>query len=149
MLSYSPDLYWHGTVAIEWKRSSIMKQYIDGYVLPVPKKNLASYKKMAAQAGKIWMKHGALKYIECAGDDLKSAAKWGGLSFMKMANATSNETIIFAFVVYKSRTHRDRVNTKVMKDPVMNDPKNKDIPIPFEMKKLAYGGFASIVNYER
>ena len=126
-----------------------MKQYIDGYVLPVPKKNLAAYKKMAAQAGKVWMKHGALQYIECTGDDLKSAAKWGGLSFTKMANAKSNETIIFAFVVYKSRVHRDRVNAKVMKDPAMNDPKNKDMAMPFEMKKMAYGGFTSIVNYER
>jgi uncharacterized protein YbaA (DUF1428 family) len=125
-----------------------MKQYIDGYVLPIPKKNLAAYKKMAAQAGKIWMKHGALQYIECAGDDLKSAAKWGGLSFTRMANAKSNETIIFAFVVYKSRAHRDRVNAKVMKDPVMNDPKNKDMSMPFEIKKMAYGGFVSIVNYE-
>lgn len=125
-----------------------MKRYVDGYVLPVPKKNLAAYKKMAAQAGKIWMKYGALQYIECAGYDLKSAKKWGGLSFTKIANAKSNETVVFAFVVYKSRAHRDKVNAKVMKDPVMNDPTNKDKPMPFEMKSMAYGGFASIVNLE-
>lgn len=126
-----------------------MKRYVDGYVLPVPKKNLAVYKKMAAQAGKIWMKHGALQYTECVGDDLKSAQKWGGLSFMKMANAKPNETVILAYVVYKSKAHRDKVNAKVMKDPVMNDPKKKDKPMPFEMKSMAYGGFASIVNLER
>jgi uncharacterized protein YbaA (DUF1428 family) len=93
-----------------------MKRYVDGYVLPVPKKNLRSYKKMAAEAGKIWMKYGALQYVECAGDDLKSVTEWGGLPFPKMAGAKPNETVIFAYVVYKSKAHRDRVNAKVMKD---------------------------------
>jgi uncharacterized protein YbaA (DUF1428 family) len=127
-----------------------MKRYVDGYVLPVPKKNLAAYKKMAAQAGKIWIKHGALQYIECAADDLESAAGWGGRSFAKMADAKPDETVIFAYVVYKSRAHRDKVNAKVMKDPVMNDPKNKDKDkvMPFDMKSMAYGGFTSIVNLE-
>jgi uncharacterized protein YbaA (DUF1428 family) len=125
-----------------------MKKYVDGFVLPVPKKKLREYRKMAAEAGKIWMKYGALQYIECAGDDLKSVAKFGGLPFTKMANAKPNETIVFAYVVYKSRAHRDKVNAKVMKDPVMSDPKNKDKPMPFEMKRMAYGGFSSIVNYE-
>lgn len=121
-----------------------MKRYVDGYVLPVPKKNLRSYKKMAAEAGKIWMKHGALQYFECAGDDLKSVAKWGGLPFPKMAGAKPNETVIFAYVVYKSKAHRDRVNAKVMKDP-MTDPENKDKPMPFDMKRMAYGGFVSLI----
>jgi uncharacterized protein YbaA (DUF1428 family) len=125
-----------------------MKRYVDGFVLPVAKKNLREYRKMAAEAGKIWMKHGALQYIECAGDDLKSVAKFGGLPFPKMVNAKPNETIIFAYVVYNSRAHRDRVNAKIMKDPVMSDPKNKDRPMPFEMRRMAYGGFSSIVNYE-
>lgn len=125
-----------------------MKRYVDGFVLPVLKKNLREYRKMSAEAGKIWMKHGALQYIECAGDDLKSVAKFGGLSFSKMANAKPNESIVFAYIVYKSRAHRDKVNAKVMKDPVMSDPKNKDKPMPFEMKRMAYGGFSSIVNYE-
>lgn len=124
-----------------------MKRYIDGYVLPVPKKNLKTYKKMAAQAGKIWMKHGALQYVECVGDDLMSAAKWGGLPFHKIAKTKPSETVVFAYVVYKSKSHRDKVNAKVMKDPVMNDPKNKDKPMPFDMKRMAYGGFSSIVNY--
>jgi uncharacterized protein YbaA (DUF1428 family) len=125
-----------------------MKKYVDGFVLPVPKKKLREYRKMAAEAGKIWMKYGALQYIECAGDDLKSVVKFGGLPFPKMANAKPNETIIFAYVVYKSRAHRDKVNAKIMKDPVMSDAKNKNRPMPFEMKRMAYGGFSSIVNYE-
>lgn len=125
-----------------------MKRYVDGFVLPVPRKNLQGYRKMAKEAGKIWMKHGALQYIECAGDDLKSVAKFGGLSFPKLANAKPSKTIVFAYIVYKSRAHRDKVNARVMKDPVMIDPKNKDMQMPFEMKRMAYGGFSSIVNYE-
>jgi uncharacterized protein YbaA (DUF1428 family) len=123
-----------------------MKGYVDGYVLPVPGKKLAAYKKMAAQAGKIWIKHGALRYVECAGDDLKSAEKWGGVSFSKLAKAGRNDRVIFAFVVYKSKAHRNKVNAKVMKDPIMNDPKNKDMP--FDMKRMAYGGFTTMVDYE-
>jgi uncharacterized protein YbaA (DUF1428 family) len=125
-----------------------MKGYVDGYVLPVPRKNLAVYKKMAADAGKIWMKHGALRYVECVSDDMKSAEKWGGLSFLKIAKAGRNDKVIFAFVVYKSKAHRNKVNAKVMKDPIMNDPKNKDMRMPFDMKRMAYGGFNAIVDYK-
>ena len=121
--------------------------YADGYVLPVPKRNIKIYKKMAADAGKIWMKHGALRYVECTGDDLKSAEKWGGVSFSKLANAKRTDKIIFAFVIYKSKAHRDKVNAKVMKDPMMTDPKNKDMSMPFEMNRMAYGGFTTIVDY--
>jgi len=125
-----------------------MKGYVDGYVLPVPKEKLAIYKRMAAQGGKIWMKHGALRYVECTSDDLKSAEKWGGVSFSKMAKASRNDKVVFAFVIYKSKAHRDKVNAKVMKDPAMTDPKNKDEPMPFDMKRMAYGGFATIVDYQ-
>jgi alkaline phosphatase len=125
-----------------------MKGYVDGYVLPVPRKNLAVYKKMAADAGKVWMKHGALRYVECVSDDMKSAEKWGGLSFLKIAKAGRNDKVIFAFVVYKSKAHRNKVNAKVMKDPIMNDPKNKDMQMPFDMKRMAYGGFDTIVDYK-
>jgi alkaline phosphatase len=125
-----------------------MKGYVDGYVLPLPTRNLALYKKMAAQAGRIWMKHGALRYVECISDDLKSVEKWGGVSFAKLAKAARNDKVVFAFVIYKSKAHRDKVNAKVMKDPSMNDPKNKDKPMPFEMKRMAYGGFSTIVDYE-
>ena len=123
-----------------------MKGYVDGYVLPVPKKKLAIYKKMAAQGGKIWMKHGALRYVECTSDDLKSAEIWGGVSFSKMVKTSRNDRVIFAFVIYKSKAHRNKVNANVMKDPLMNDPKNKDKPMPFDMKRMAYGGFVTIVD---
>lgn len=125
-----------------------MKGYVDGYVLPLPARNLALYKKMAAEAGKIWMKHGALRYVECTSDDLKSAEKWGVVSFSKLAKAGRNDRVVFAFVTYKSKAHRDKVNAKVMKDPTMTDPKNKDKPMPFDMKRMAYGGFSTIVDYE-
>src|SRR3989442_4979593 len=91
-------------------------RYVDGYVLPVPKKNLAAYRRMAQKAGKIWREHGALEYRECVGDDLK--VKWG-VPFPKSIKAKPGETVVFAWIVFKSRAHRDSVNTKVMKDPRM------------------------------
>jgi uncharacterized protein YbaA (DUF1428 family) len=120
--------------------------YVDGFVLVVPKKNIAKYRKMAHDGGKVWMKHGALQYIECAGDDL--SPKMGGMSFPltfpKMAKTKPSETVMFSFIVYKSKAHRDSVNAKVMKDPAMNNPKYKKMP--FDMKKMAYGGFKSLVD---
>ena len=89
-------------------------RYVDGYVLPVPKKNLASYRRIAEKAGRIWREHGALEYRECAGEDLK--VKFG-VPFSRLAKAKPGETVIFAWIVFKSRAHRDRVNAKVMKDP--------------------------------
>jgi len=127
-----------------------MKRYVDGFVIPMPKKNLAAYKKMAAAAGKVWMKHGALEYFECIGDDLNP--NMGGmkaLTFPKMAKSKPNDVVAFSFIIYKSRVHRDSVNAKVMKDPFMNDPKNKNMPMPFDMKKMAYAGFKSIVALEK
>lgn len=123
-----------------------MTRYVDGYVLPVPKKKIAEYTTMAQEGGKIWMKHGALQYVECVGEDLKSAAKWGCVPFSKLAKIKPNETVVFSFIVYKSRAHRDSVNAKVMKDPQMNQEKWKDKPMPFEMKRMAVGGFKTIVN---
>jgi uncharacterized protein YbaA (DUF1428 family) len=123
-------------------------KYVDGFVLVVPKKKLAEYRKMAELGKKMWMKYGALDYKECVGDDLKTKAMGGmnPLSFLKMAKAKSDETVWFSFIVYKSKKHRDAVNAKVMKDPAMNDPKWKDKPMPFDMKKMAYGGFKVIVD---
>jgi uncharacterized protein YbaA (DUF1428 family) len=112
-------------------------RYVDGYVLPVPKKNLKAYFKIAEQAGKIWKEHGALEYRESAGEDLQ--VKWG-VPFPKMMKLKAGETVVFAWIVYKSRAHRDRVNAKVMKDPRLNalmDPKN----MPFDYKRMVYGGF--------
>jgi uncharacterized protein YbaA (DUF1428 family) len=116
--------------------------YVDGFVIPIAKKNLAAYKRMAATAGKVWRSHGALDYKECVGDDLKN--KWG-VAFPKAAKAKGGETVVFSYIVYKSRAHRDRVNAKVMKDPRlagMMDPKD----MPFSVKRMVYGGFKVIVD---
>ncbi len=118
--------------------------YVDGFVLVVKKGELDSYKKMASEAGKVWKKYGALEYFECVGDDMEGVEEWKGLAFPKMTNAKNGESIIFSFIIYKSKKHRDEVNAKVMKDPIMTE--NKDKPMPFEMSKMAYGGFKTIVE---
>ena len=120
-----------------------MAKYVDGFVLPVPKKRLEEYQKLARNAGKIWKEHGALEYFECAGDDLKIK---GLVPFPTTVKLKSSETVIFSWIVYKSRAHRDKVNAKVMKDPriaTMMNPKNP----PFDMKRMVYGGFNVIVEY--
>ena len=117
-------------------------RYIDGYVLPVPKKNLRAYRRMAETAGKIWREHGALEYRECAGDDLK--VKFG-VPFPRSVKAKPGETVVFSWIVFKSRGHRDRVNSKVMKDPRlanMCDEKS----MPFDCKRMAWGGFKMLVD---
>jgi uncharacterized protein YbaA (DUF1428 family) len=114
--------------------------YVDGFVLVVPKKKLAAYTKLARLAGKVWREHGALDYRECVADDLK--VKFG-LPFTKLVKVKPGETIMFSYIVYKSRSHRDKVNVKVMADPRMQEPP-KDIP--FDMKRMAYGGFKTIVT---
>ena len=114
--------------------------YVDGYVLAVPKRRLGAYKRMAEIGRKIWTKHGALDYKECAGDDL--ASKWG-TPFTKMMKLKPGETVVFAYIVYKSRAHRDRVNTKVMKDMnAMGAPPD----MPFDMKRMVFGGFKTLVE---
>jgi uncharacterized protein YbaA (DUF1428 family) len=116
--------------------------YVDGYVIPIAKKNLAAYKRLAAKAGKVWRSHGALDYKECVGEDLKN--QWG-VAFPRAARAKKGETVVFSYIVYKSRAHRDRVNAKVMKDPRlagMMDPKD----MPFNVKRMVYGGFKVIVD---
>ena len=121
--------------------------YVDGFVLVVPKKNFAAYKKMAAAAGKIWRKHGALDYKECMGEDIKPSM--GGMTaqtFPKMAKCKRGETVWFSFIVYKSRAHRDKVNKDVMKDFDITHPEWKDKPMPFDMKRFAYGGFKVVVD---
>jgi uncharacterized protein YbaA (DUF1428 family) len=116
--------------------------YVDGFVLPVPKKNLKAYQKMAELAGKIWKEHGALEYRECAGDDLD--VKFG-LPFGKSVKLKKGETVVFAWIVYKNRAHRDKVNAKVMKDPRLGQGmEGKEMP--FDMKRMYYGGFKTIVD---
>ncbi len=118
--------------------------YVDGFVLVVPKRKIAVYKKMATKAGKIWREHGALDYRECVGDDLKVKM---GLPFPKLAKVKAGETVVFSYIVYKSRSNRDKVNAKVMKDPrlaSMMDPKNS----PFDGKRMIFGGFETLVAFD-
>lgn len=125
-----------------------MAKYVDGFVIPVSKKKLKEYRKMAQFGRKIWLKHGALDYKECVGDDLRPKGMGGpaALSFLKMAKARAGETVWFSFIVFRSKKHRNEVNAKVMKDPLMNDPKWQNTPMPFDMKRFAYGGFKVIVD---
>ncbi len=114
--------------------------YVDGFVIPIPKKNLPAYRKMANQGARMWMKHGAIEYFECVGDDMKTPM---GMPFPKFAKLKSGETVVFSWIVYKSRKHRDAVNGKVMKDPSMGSMPKK---MPFDMKRMAYGGFKVMVE---
>jgi len=117
-------------------------RYVDGFLLPVPKKNLKAYARMAQKAGKIWRGYGAIDYKECAGDDLKVKM---GVPFPRQMKVKPGETVVFSYIVYKSRAHRDRVNAKVMKDPRiqgMCDPKD----MPFDVKRMLYGGFKVLVD---
>jgi uncharacterized protein YbaA (DUF1428 family) len=117
-------------------------RYVDGFVVPVPKKNLQAYRRMARKAGKVWREHGALEYFECVADDVKPGKH---TSFPQSVKLKSGETVVFAYIVYKSRAHRDRVNAKVMKDPRladMMDPKG----LPFDGKRMFWGGFKVLVN---
>lgn len=116
--------------------------YVDGFVLPILKKNLKAYFPMAKKAGKIWREHGALEYRECVGDDLNVKM---GLPFPRLAKPTAGETVVFSWIVYKSRAHRNKVNAKVIKDPRMNgmcDAKS----MPFDIKRMSFGGFSVLVS---
>ena len=117
-------------------------RYVDGYVLPVPKKNLPAYRRMAQLAGRVWRDHGALDYKECVGQDLKTKC---GIPFPRTVRVKAGETVVFSYIVFKSRAHRDRVNARVMKDPrlaKMMDPK----AMPFDSKRMVYGGFKVLVD---
>lgn len=116
-------------------------RYVDGYVLPVPRKSLEAYRRIARKAGKIWREHGALEVRECAGDDLDVK---GMVPFPRRIKLHRDETVVFSWIVFKSRAHRDRVNGKVMKDPRLSgmDPKS----LPFDCKRIVYGGFKVLVD---
>jgi uncharacterized protein YbaA (DUF1428 family) len=119
--------------------------YVDGFVLCVPKYKISEYTDMASKAGKIWKEHGALSYKECVGEDFED--KGFCMTFPQMANPKEGETIVFAYIVYNSRAHRDEVNAKVMNDPRMQDACPSPDQMPFDCKRMAYGGFKSIVEY--
>lgn len=116
-----------------------MPEYVDGFVLVVPKKKVAAYKKLATLAKKVWLDHGALDYRECVGEEMKQ--KWG-MPFPKLAKAKPSEVVVFSWITYKSKKHRNAVNKKVMADKRMKCPDNP----PFDMKKFSYGGFETLVK---
>ena len=121
-----------------------MSKYLDGFVLVVPKDKVHEYTKMATEGRDMWMKHGALEYYECKGDDLESKETGGmkSLAFTELANATANETVWFSFIVFESKQHRDEVNKKVMDEMNEKYEDAKDSSMPFDMKRMAYGGFS-------
>jgi len=117
-------------------------RYVDGFVLPVPKKNLAAYRRMARKAGKVWMDHGALEYRESVAEDVKPGKL---TSFPQSVKLERGETVVFAWIVFKSRAHRDRVNAKVMKDPRLADMMDPESMV-FDSKRMIYGGFEVVVD---
>ena len=119
-----------------------MARYVDGFLIPIPRKNVAAYRRMAQKACKVWMEHGALEYRECIGDDMSPKMP---ATFPKMLENKRGDTVIFSWIVYKSKQHRDRVIAKVMKDPrilAMMDPENN----PFDVERMLYGGFRVMVE---
>jgi uncharacterized protein YbaA (DUF1428 family) len=118
-----------------------MSKYVDGFVIPLAKKKLPAYLKAAKLGAKVWKEHGALEYFECVGDDLDQK---GMISFPKLAKLKAGETVVFSFIIYKSRAHRDKVNAKVMKDPRIT---GMDMTkMPFDVKRMTYGGFKTLLS---
>lgn len=123
-------------------------KYVDGFVLVVPKSKTAAYRKMALEGKKMWKKFGALDYKECMGDDLTppSMGEMKALSFNTLANAKEDEVVWFSYITFKSKAHRDQVNKKVMAEMDKMAEKYKDMEMPFDMKRMAYGGFKVVVS---
>jgi uncharacterized protein YbaA (DUF1428 family) len=123
-------------------KESVMA-YVDGFVLPLPKKNVEVYREFASKCGAIWREHGALQFRECIADDVKPGKL---TSFPQSVNLEADETVIFSWIVYESRAHRDEVNDKVMKDPRMAEMMNP-ASMPFDGKRMIYGGFEVLVDH--
>jgi uncharacterized protein YbaA (DUF1428 family) len=124
------------------RKETRMAKYVDGFIVPLPKKNLQDYRRMAQKAGRIWREHGALDFVECVADDVKVGKV---TSFPQSVKLKAGETVVFSWITYNSRAHRDRVNKKVMADPRlkdMMDPKS----LPFDGKRMIYGGFKVLVQ---
>jgi uncharacterized protein YbaA (DUF1428 family) len=117
-------------------------QYVDGFVLPVPKQNVEAYRRMSRKAGKIWMEHGALAYRECVAEDVKPGKT---TSFPQSVKLEPDETVVFAWIAFRSRAHRDKVNAKVMSDPRLADMMDSKA-MPFDGRRMIYGGFDTIVQ---
>jgi uncharacterized protein YbaA (DUF1428 family) len=120
-----------------------MPKYVDGFVLPVPKKSIPAYQKMAKTAEKVWLEHGALEYRECVLDDSKGDF---ALTFPKGIQSKPSETVVFAYITYKSKKDRDRINAKVMKDPRLCPPDLDPKKMPFDCARMLYGGFKTLVG---
>jgi uncharacterized protein YbaA (DUF1428 family) len=133
------DVYGVHREVIQSREKEVLMHYVDGFVIPVPKKNLKVYARMAKVGAEMWMKHGAIDYKECVGEDLQN--KWG-TPFSQMMKLKPGETVVFSWIVFKSRAHRDRVNAKVMKE--MEKMSMKEMP--FDMKRMVYGGFKVLVD---
>lgn len=116
-------------------------RYVDGFVIPLPRKNLSAYRRMAVACSRIWRDHGALEFRECVGDDMKASV---GMPFPKLLKLKPGETAMFSWITFKSRAHRDAVNDKVMKDPRL--AKMMTEKMPFDCTRMAYGGFKILVN---
>jgi uncharacterized protein YbaA (DUF1428 family) len=129
-------------------KGKIMSKYVDGFVLVVPNDKVEAYKKMAKEGAEMWMKYGALEYYECIGDDLVPQEMGGEKprAFTEMTNAKENETVWFSFIVFESKEHRDEVNAKVMEEMSKQTEEYKDMIMPFETKRMAYGGFEAVVE---
>ncbi len=117
-------------------------KYVDGFVLPVPKKNVQAYRRLSQKMGKIWMEYGALQYIECVADDVKPGKL---TSFPQSVKLKPDEVVVFAWIVYKSRAQRDRINKQVMQDPRVTSIGSKE-NVPFDSKRMIYGGFKTLVE---
>ena len=119
-----------------------MSRYVDGFIVPVPKEKLAAYRRLARKAGKIWREHGALDYVECVADDVHPG-QW--TSFPRSVKLKADEVVVFAWIAYRSRAHRDRVNAKVMADPRLTGMARPG-GVPFDGKRLIWGGFKTFVE---
>ena len=119
-----------------------MARYVDGFILPLPKRNLDAYRRISRKAGKIWKEHGALEYRECVGEDVKAGKV---TSFPQSVKLKRGETVVFSWIVYRSRAHRDRVNAKVMEDPRVKGMMDAKA-MPFDGKRMIYGGFEVLVD---
>lgn len=120
-----------------------MERYVDGFVIPIAKENIGKYAEMARKAGELWKEHGALEFWECTGDDLETEDM---LSFKETAKASDEETVIFSWIVFESREHRDKVNAAVMEDGRMKEMMESAEPKTFDYKRMAYGGFRTLVR---
>jgi uncharacterized protein YbaA (DUF1428 family) len=128
-----------------------LAKYVDGFVLVVPKEKAGEYQKMAEGGKEVWMRNGALEYMECMGEDLEPKDMGGGkpLGFMELAKAQPNENVWFSFIVFESKQHRDEVNAKVMAEMERDAEKYKNFEMPFDVKRMAYGGFEAKVEGEK